>query len=276
MGIILERYFDGVRQERKKREETEGLLNSASQRKVLLPQEPGCFNSWNADKSLGKATLEAELFPGLPWAKAQLSCITSRFCLLAGGTLRVLQGRRDRTWTAESQVWPVKPFRGQVATDCASSLGVSLQPVFLMAVAQNRGRLMGTEWVRAQLDLPAAARCMAWCCKAEPVSWADPSRCRWGRAAGKQDPPVNPTQLIQPQHRAWRLHGGPPIPCVSCSTPLNRAGSHTSVRHSLWGCHGDLFVPAPSPPELLVWNELWPALIWLLGDAVWCFLTAGC
>lgn len=41
---MLERYFDGVRQERKKREETEGLLNS-SQRKVLLPQEPGCSSS---------------------------------------------------------------------------------------------------------------------------------------------------------------------------------------------------------------------------------------
>lgn len=72
----------------------------------------------------------------------------------------------ERVWTAESQgqLWPVRLSRGHVEMGCASSLGVRLLPVFSMAVAQNQGRLMGTEQVRARLDLPVATRCMAWCC----------------------------------------------------------------------------------------------------------------
>lgn len=66
----------------------EALLSSASQssfRKVLLREEPGCFSSWNADKSLGKAMLEAVLFPRWPWAKAQLSFLHLTFSAVSWG-----------------------------------------------------------------------------------------------------------------------------------------------------------------------------------------------
>lgn len=105
-------------------------------------------------------------------------CWWGIFC----GYCKAGEMERAKSW---GQGWSVRLSRGQVETGCASSLGV--RSVFSMAVAQN--------WNRAGQSLAETASG----CKVHgfmPTSPADVSSRSLGKVGGRQDPLVNPSQLL--------------------------------------------------------------------------------
>lgn len=100
VGIMLESYFGGVRQARKKREEAvkrcSAQLHKALSEKYFSVKSQAASAAEMLTKALERPRWKLCYSPGCHGPSLSYPFYTSHFQLLVGEILRLLQGRRDR------------------------------------------------------------------------------------------------------------------------------------------------------------------------------------